>query len=142
MDLILLEGTIHKVLPVEQKTEKFKIQSFILKVTSKTSSGTYTELIKLQCINDKINMLYGAEAKDLAAVRYRLSGRQVGEPPNEVYFTNLIAEEVNILSKNDSGPIDIRAGDQRDYSDILPGLEDAIEDKKGDEPPTYDDLPF
>lgn len=142
MELVTLNGTIHKVMPVERKSDKFSKQEFILKVTNQTSFGTYIEYIRLQCINEKISLLEGAESKDMAAVRYRLSGRKFGNEPEETYFTNLIVEELNVLSKHDDGPIEIRPGDQNDYSDILPDMGKNKDENKGDIPPEYDDLPF
>lgn len=142
MELVTLNGTIHKIMPVEQKSDKFSKQEFILKIQNQTSYGTYMEYIRLQCINDKIHLLSGAEPKDMASVRYRLSGHKFGNEPEETYFTNLVVEELNVLSKNDDGPIDIKVADTNDYSDILPGMDEMNSETKSDLPPEYDDLPF
>ena len=142
MELVTLNGTIHKIMPFEKKSDKFSKQEFILKMQNQTPFGTYVEYIRLQCINDKIHLLSGAEPKDMASVRYRLSGRKFGNEPEETYFTNLIVEELNVLSKHDDGPIDIKVGDTNDYSDLLPDMDQDESEKKSDIPPEYDDLPF
>jgi len=147
-----MRGTIHLIMAPEQKTEKFKKRELIIKVVNK-GSNTYTEYIKFQCINEKIDLLNDLAEKDLVLINFIITGRKYGDPGNETYYTNNVVEKIGVISRHATGPDVIRANDGNDYSEHLPGLNDGSVDLSGigsakpegseiPEKPIFDDLPF
>lgn len=146
MDLYRKRGTIYKKLPLQVISDKFRKQEFVLQTLEDTVSGTYTEFVKFQCANDKIKYLEDCEEKDMVIVGFRLTGRKYKKESTgeELYFTNLDVDEIAVINRHNSGPTEIRVGENNDYSEYLPGLDDDEPDLFSSKPDTkeYDDLPF
>jgi len=149
METFPMRGTIHEIWPVDQKTDKFRKQEFILEVANNKQGGTYKEFIKFQCINDKTALMNSVEKKDVVSLKFEVSGRKYEKDGNVSYFTNLTVIDLAVISSRSSGPTEIKANDGQDYSDILPGLSDGSVDLSGiggeekkEIPYKPDDLPF
>lgn len=145
MEIYKLKGAVHKILPVNQITDKFKKQEIIITVTDSTERGVFTEKIKFQAINSNIDKLNPVDEKDFVQVSFKITGREVGESPNYSYYTNLEVQQLHIISKHTTGPTEIKPGDDHDYSELLPGLDEGstvsgASNQQKIEPP--DDLPF
>lgn len=147
MDIYTFKGKVYKILPIQDKSAKFRKQELILQVTNPTDKGTFIEYVRLQCINDKISFLEGVKKGDFGICRFTISGRKMGSGDEETFYTNLDVIELKIISKTD----DIIKEDQRSkpqgYSDRFPGIdedEDDILSSSNDSipAPPDDDLPF
>lgn len=146
MELYTLKGKIHKIMLVQDITDKFSKQEFVVHVLSQGDKATYSEFIKMQCINDKINKMLDIEEGDFCLIYFNVSGRKYKkEGQEEMYFTNLVMQDINVLSTAGSEAKEIKAKkDPNDYSDLFPGLESLPpkEEKTVNFDTDPDDLPF
>jgi hypothetical protein len=140
-----MKGKVYKVLPIQEKSAKFRKQEVILQVTNPTDKGTFVEFIRLQCINDKIYFLEGVNKGDFAICKFGISGRKVGEKDDETFYTNLDVIEFQVITKTqDLIKDDLKASS---FANRFPGIteEEEEEDILSNNlipPPDYDDLPF
>ena len=145
METYRMAGKVYKVLPLQQKTDRFAKQEFVLQVVMPTTQGTYTEFIRFQCINDKISFIDQLDEGDFVGVKFQISGRKVGKKDEETFYTNLDVLEVNVVDKAKGMPKEVIVG-ANDYSDLLPGIEKKEEPDIFDNPVQEkfesDDLPF
>ena len=149
MDLVTIKGNIYDILPLNVISDKFKKQEFVVEIIDATPRGSYTEYVKMQCVNEKINMLEGLDKKDFVAIRYKLGGRKFEKDGEVSYYTNINVMDINVISRHATGPDKVTLDDNQDYSDFLPGLEkdvremkEASGNNKDSLDPQYDDLPF
>jgi len=129
-------------MPFEQKTDRFSKQEFILTVTNPSSKGVYTDYIRFQCINEKTQLIEDMQAGDFVVIKFSITGRKFkNKKDEEIFYTNLDVEDLEIVNKGNEAPKEIKAGQNTDYSDLIPGLDqdDSIDDADQKE---YDDLPF
>jgi hypothetical protein len=142
MEIYVKKGKIYKILPPMIKSDKFKKQEFILQETNPTDKGTFIEFIRLQCINDVMRFLDGANKGDFVVCKFTISGRKTGKGDEEMFFTNLDVIEMTIINKT----ADIINADTKSkkesYSDLYPGInDDDVIDDQQPVPEDYD-LPF
>ncbi len=79
-----LTGTLNAIDPINQVSDKFKKLEFVVEV----KDGNYSELIKLQLVNDKCGLLtdgIGSEIK----VSFNLRGRKWEKDGKVSYFNSL-----------------------------------------------------
>lgn len=144
MDIYNLKGKIYKVFPIQQKSDRFKKREIIVQVTNPTDKGVYVEYIRLQCINDKIDLIRDAEKGNQVVCRFSITGTKTGKADEEIFYTNLNVIDLTII--NNAADIirsDIKPG-SADYKDQFPGFDDDENDGFAGAPPTTekDDLPF
>jgi single-strand DNA-binding protein len=76
-------GILHKVYEEEQKTEKFKIREFVLKIPS----PHYEQLPKFQLTNDRCDLIDPYDVGEEIIVYFDIHGREW----NGNFYTNLSA---------------------------------------------------
>ncbi|MEL6987708.1 MAG: DUF3127 domain-containing protein [Bacteroidota bacterium] len=99
-----INGTLHKVFPTENKTDKFQAREFVIKI----EEGMYPQYIKFQLTQDRCGLIDAYEAGQEIKVHFDLRGREW----NEKYFTNLNAWRIEKGSNDQkpepvSGPVSI-----------------------------------
>jgi hypothetical protein len=82
------EGAIISKLPPKQVSEKFKIQEFILRVGE--PNDKYSQEVKFQLVNDKIDLLDFIQVNDVVEVTFDLRGREY----NGTHYVTLNATKV------------------------------------------------
>lgn len=90
-----LSGTVKKVFPTVQVSEKFSKREFV--VTE--STGMYPQDILFQLTQDKCTLLDGVNENDSIEVSFNLRGREWTNPQGEVkYFNSLDAWRIDRLN--------------------------------------------
>jgi hypothetical protein len=90
-----LSGTVKKVFPTVQVSEKFSKREFV--VTE--STGMYPQDILFQLTQDKCTLLDGVNESDSIEVSFNLRGREWTNPQGEVkYFNSLDAWRIDRLN--------------------------------------------
>lgn len=145
MELYVAKGKVYKVMPLEQKTDKFSKQEFIIEIVNPSERGTFVDHVRFQCINEKTYLIDTMEKGDFVVIKFNITGRKFkNKEDREVFYTNLDVVDLSIVNKAASKAIEIKAGRDTDYSDLIPGLEsDYIPGpKEKDEEDLQNDLPF
>lgn len=91
-------GTLYKVFPEQQVTERFRKREFILSI----QDGMYMQLVKFTLKQDRCTLLDGYAPGAELKVTFSISGREVpsregGEP---LYFTSLDVWRVEPVSSS------------------------------------------
>jgi hypothetical protein len=84
-------GVLHKIYPVESKSESFQAREFVIK----TEDEQYPQHIKFQLTQDKCDIIDQYKEGDKILVSFDLRGREW----NEKYFTNLNAWKVEAVDQ-------------------------------------------
>lgn len=83
-------GIIKKILPVQEVSEKFSKQEFVLEIP-----GEYPQSVIFQTVNGKMKELDSVAEGSEATVEYNLRGREWTNPQGEVkYFNTLEAWKI------------------------------------------------
>lgn len=148
MDVYVKKGKIYKILPVQEKSDKFRKQEFILQETNPTDKGTFIEFIRMQLINEKINYIDNVSKGDFVVCKFSISGRKVGKGEEEAFYTNLDIIELVVINKTSDviSGADIRpSSSSTSFSELFPGIDkdDETDPEPMSEPGEIkDDLPF
>jgi hypothetical protein len=147
MDIYPIKGKIYKVLPRQDKSEKFHKQEVIIQVTNPTDKGMFIEYIRLQCINDRIKLLEGANKGDFVIGKYTISGRKMGTGEDEVFYTNLDVLELKIINSSKDIIDQDKGAKTSSYAEKFPGIDEDEDDILSDTTSIplkqeEDDLPF
>jgi single-strand DNA-binding protein len=87
-------GTLYKVFPEQQITERFRKREFILSV----QDGMYVQLVKFTLKQDRCNLIEGYKLGAELKVTFSISGREVqGKDGEPLYFTSLDAWKIEPL---------------------------------------------
>lgn len=96
---IEIKGTIYRIGEEVQVTEKFKKQEFILKV----HDGNYDQYVKMQCVNDRTDLLHYVKVGQDITAHANLSGKMfTRKDGTEDCITNLNCWKID--AKSESGP--------------------------------------
>ena len=131
MDTYRARGKIIEVWDTQQKSEKFRKREFVLEVSTSSERGTYIEYLKLQMVQNNCDLLDGIYKGDLVSIEWNPMGRRWKDKDSKwVYFTNLEATDITVVSRADGT-----------------GSEDVIEDQlplenTGDDPFALPDEPL
>lgn len=87
-------GTLHKVYDEEQKTERFKIREFVIKIPS----PHYEQFAKFQLTNDRCDLIAPHDVGEEIIVYFDIHGREW----NGNFFTNLNAWRIMSAEVSDS----------------------------------------
>ena len=147
MDTYRARGKIIELWETQQKTEKFRKREFVLEVSTSSERGTFIEYLKLQMVQNNCDLLDGIHKGDLVSIQWNPMGRRWKDKDNKwVYFTNLEATDITVVSRADG------TGSEDAIDDQLPleGSEDDPFATEGDSPLNNngpvdegpDDLPF
>jgi len=147
MALYNIKGKIHKIMDVQDITDKFSKQEFVVHVLVQGDKATYSEFIKMQCINDKIYKMNEVEEGDFCDIYFSITGRKYKkEGQEEMYFTNLVMQDINVVNKAADDAKEVTPKGEHDYSDHLPGLDKPPAKDKTENAEDFatsdDDLPF
>lgn len=83
------EGIVHKVFDVEQKSDTFKVRSFVVE-----TEDQYPQFLNFQLVNDKCDLAENYTEGDRVKVSFDLRGREW----QGKYFTNLNAWKIESAS--------------------------------------------
>jgi len=84
-------GTLHKVFPEQQVSERFRKREFILTI----QDGMYPQYIKFTLTQDRCQLIDGYAPGAELKVTFALSGREwQGSNGEPMYFTNLEARKI------------------------------------------------
>ncbi|RMF36390.1 MAG: DUF3127 domain-containing protein [Chlorobiota bacterium] len=93
-------GTLYKVFPEQQVTERFRKREFILSV----QDGMYVQLVKFTLKQDRCTLIEGYELGVELKVTFSISGREVqGKDGEPLYFTSLDAWKIEPLKDAPKG---------------------------------------
>jgi len=147
MDTYRARGKIIEVWETQQKTEKFRKREFVLEVSTSSERGTFIEYLKLQMVQNNCDLLDGIHKGDLVSIQWNPMGRRWKDKDGKwVYFTNLEATDITVVSRADGTGSEDAIDDQlpleatEDDPFALP--DESIPDNNGPVDEGPDDLPF
>jgi hypothetical protein len=128
MSELKLKGKLYKIFETQSVSESFRKREFVLE-----TDENYPQLVKLELVQDKCDVISSYKEGDEVIVHFNVRGREWKNPKNElVYFTSLGAWRLERVGANESA-----------------GISAPIEKKNlittQEEPPadnSEDDLPF
>ena len=106
-----IRGTIYEIFESVKYSEKFEKQDFVLEI----KDGAYTQLIKFQVINERIDQMAKIRVGHDVTVKFNLNGREYQKDGNRTFFTNLTAWYI----RRDDGSGDSDRNDNLDDVKIL-----------------------
>ncbi len=122
-----LTGKLIEKFDVQQVSDSFKKLEFVVEKEENVAGNVYTEVIKFQCVQDKVDMLDNININDIVTISFNIRGRKWEKPGGDtLYFTNLDAWRIEVAT----------AAAEQPAMSTPPA---------GDEPPPpadADDLPF
>jgi Protein of unknown function (DUF3127). len=122
-----VEGKMHRIYPVEQKSASFTAREFVLEVPD----GSYPQYVKFQAVQERCSQLDNFKEGDMVKVHFDLRGREW----NGKYFTNLNAWRVENAQSGAAQNNAPAQATENFPSDPFPNYTDAP-------PVSSDDLPF
>ncbi|MCX7930474.1 MAG: DUF3127 domain-containing protein [Chlorobi bacterium] len=88
-------GTLYKVFPEQQVTEKFRKREFVLSI----QDGMYVQMVKFTLKQDRCSLIDGYAAGAEMKVVFSISGREVqGRDGQPIYFTSLDVWKIEPIS--------------------------------------------
>ncbi|MCX8051390.1 MAG: DUF3127 domain-containing protein [Chlorobi bacterium] len=88
-------GTLYKVFPEQQVTERFRKREFVLSI----QDGMYVQQVKFTLKQDRCLLIEGYTVGSELKVTFSLSGREVqGRDGEPIYFTSLDVWKIEPLS--------------------------------------------
>ena len=120
-----LEGTLKHLLETQTFASGFSKREFVVEVPD----GKFPQMIKFECVKDKIAMLEGLQPGDQVKVAFDIRGSEY----KERFYVNLNAWKIS-KSGGESG-----SGPEPDRSARMNSSLDASVDN---EPDASDDIPF
>lgn len=119
-----LTGKIKVINDIEQKSETFKVRTFVVTIDA---DSQYPQHISLQATNDKCDMLSTFTTGSDVTVSFNLRGREWTSPQGEVkYFNSLDAWRIEAAAPSqpdnsaqtpppaNQQPVDFNSGQQED----------------------------
>lgn len=107
-------GTLYKVFPEQQITERFRKREFILSI----QDGMYVQLVKFTLKQDRCTLIEGYKLGAELKVTFSISGREVqGKEGEPLYFTSLDAWKIEPLK---DAPMGQDLSNPFDSSDDVP----------------------
>jgi len=82
-----ITGKLYKVFKKEAISDKFKKREFVLEVAE---NPQYPQLLKIQLVNDKCNLIDAFSFGDLLEVSINLQGREWTSRTGEISYFNTI----------------------------------------------------
>jgi hypothetical protein len=92
-----VQGTIYAIGPIQEITDKFKKQEVILE----TLNGEYTQFIKIQFTQKRIDLLQAFESGDEVVCSINLTGKLYkNKEGREDCFTSVDCWKIGLIIKN------------------------------------------
>jgi hypothetical protein len=85
-----------------QRTESFKTREFVIEKTDDIGGRVISNYVKLQCVQDKTNMVDRFNIGDDVKVSFNIKGTKWMKDGKENYITNLDAWRMETLKLNKS----------------------------------------
>jgi len=117
-----VKGVLHKVFPVEQKTETFRVREFVLRI----DRGTFTNYIAFRLSQDRCALIDSFDEGEMVQVYFDIYGKEW----NGRYFNNLNAWRIERVDVSTPSPVD----DLPSLGETSPTNDETVEED--------DDLPF
>lgn len=95
-----VEGKLHKIFDVEQKSERFQAREFVIETEEQ-----YPQFVKFQLVQDKCELIDAHNEGEKIKVHFDLRGREW----NEKYFTNLNAWRIEAADGSTVGAAPVAA---------------------------------
>ena len=106
MSELTAKGTIEKIFELNQVSDKFTKQEFVLR----TDDEKYPQLIKFQCTQNRCDQLAHKEEGQKATVHFNLRGREwINKDNVTMYFNSLDCWKIEAEAVNT--PADDRSSD-------------------------------
>ena len=121
-----LEGTLKHLLETQTFASGFSKREFVVEVPD----GKFPQMIKFECVKDKIAMLEGLQPGDQVKVAFDIRGSEY----KERFYVNLNAWKISKSGGSEGG-----GGPEPDRSARMNSSLDASFDN---EPDASDDIPF
>lgn len=86
-----IEGRLHKVFPIENKSGSFQAREFVIEV----ESGQYPQMVKFQLVQDRCGLIEDYSEGENIKVHFDLRGREW----QGKYFTTLTAWRLDRTTK-------------------------------------------
>lgn len=91
-------GTIHKINPIEQVTEKFKKREFVLEISN---DGAYVQKVLFTATRDNVEFLDTFKTGDSVDVEFDVKGREWTSPTGDIkYFNTLELINITLFTNN------------------------------------------
>jgi hypothetical protein len=117
-----IKGKVHEVGEVITVSEKFKKREIVVEYAE---NPTYPEFIKMEAIQDKVNLFDQVKVGDQVEVFFNLRGRPWTDKNGKTqYFNTLSVWRLNILGGAESAPASPAYAPQVDIA-AAPGEEDS-----------------
>ena len=89
-----LEGKLHEVFPIMQRTETFKTREFIVEELE----GQYPQVISIQVTQDRCVLVDNYKVGDIIKVSFNIKGRAWSKDGRNGYITTLEAWRIERVS--------------------------------------------
>jgi single-strand DNA-binding protein len=107
-------GTLYKVFPEQQVTERFRKREFIVSI----QDGMYVQHVKFTLKQDRCNLIEGYQLGAEVKITFSISGREVqGKDGEPLYFTSLDVWKIEPLKDS---PVQEDRYNQFDATDEVP----------------------
>ena len=91
-------GTINKINPIEQVTEKFKKREFVLEISN---DGAYVQKVLFTATRDNVEFLDTFKTGDSVDVEFDVKGREWTSPTGDIkYFNTLELINITLFTNN------------------------------------------
>ena len=129
-----LSGNIIQIMDLQQVSERFKKQEFVIEKSENNGNFEFTDYIKFQLTQDRTSLLNGFSVGEQVKVSFNIRGNKWEKQGVTNYFTNLDAWRIEKVGAE--MPADVQSGS-------MPPPPPPIDNNEV--PPaesTTDDLPF
>lgn len=103
---------------VEIISDKFRKKEFIIEKSETVGVSTFTDFIKFQLINDRVNLIDTIQIGDEVSVSFNLRGRKWEKDGKVSYFTNLEAWRLEKVENSEQPPVDNMAPPLTEEDDL------------------------
>ena len=91
-----ITGKIHRLYPPMQVNDKFKKREFVIEIAEVINGETYSQLVKFQCCQNKVDILNAFQLGQLVTVHFNLKGQMTLKEGKELFFSNLDCWKVEV----------------------------------------------
>jgi len=120
-------GFVYRIDDKKVISDRLTKQEFVIK----SSKNGYDSYFKFQLKNDFIDQIYGVKVDDEIEVKFGVDGSLWEKDGKEIFFTNLDAYNITVLTRSDAEPIssvEPEVPPTAAYSDALDQGDDQTDD--------------
>ncbi len=110
-----LKGKLYHKGEVQQITDTFKKREFVIEKSEEVNGKIYNDHIKLQLVQDKVDLLDSANVGDELDIALNIRGRKWEKDGKVSFFNSLDAWRVNVVSQAETPP-----APTQETKDVLP----------------------